>query len=52
MLQALGDEAITRARDDFPEATMVYTDGSLNPDTGWARAGNYLLRKWLIDTSE
>ena len=42
MLRSLADETIARARDDFPEATTVYTDGSLNPDTGLAGAGFYL----------
>ena len=42
MLKALADEAIAQARDDFPEAAMVYTDGSLSPDTGQAEASYYL----------
>ena len=42
MLKALAEEAIAQVRDDFPEAAMVYTDGSLNPDTGLARLGYYL----------
>ena len=42
MLKTLTDEAIIRTRDDFPEATTVYTDGSLMPDTGRARVNYYL----------
>ena len=45
MLKTIADEAIARTRDNFREAAMVYTDGSLNPDTGRAGANYYLLEE-------
>ena len=38
-LKALAQESIAQAQEDFPLATTVYTDGSLNPDSGRAGAG-------------
>ena len=39
VLRALAQETIAQAQEDFPQATTVYTDGSLNPDSGRAGAG-------------
>ena len=49
ILKSLADETVARARDDFPEAGTVYTDGSLNPDTGWAGLVSICRRKRLAN---
>ena len=42
MLKNIADKTITQVRDDFREAAMFYTDGTLHPDMGRAGASFHL----------